>query len=356
MWSVETRRFAVLACCWGALAASACGSPIRSDDGANDGPARDGAGPDGGGGAGRADGAGGADAVDAAGDESLCGFVMPNPASSGLPNSAAYDTSVPGLVMDQVSGLVWERQVTGHAVASTGCTVNLTGILLCPWRYAIAHCAQSRLGGFSDWRLPNILELLSLIDFTVKEPQLDQTAFPQTPPESFWSSTRGPGAQLDLAHFVSFANGLEGTAFIDEPRRVRCVRTGSTVPPLCAPARSRFRVTGDIASDLLTGLSWQRNPAPHTMNWAGAGSHCAGLGGGFRLPSIKELLTLLDFTKSPTTAAPIDRTVFSGPLSSYWTSSVFLSEYMTAWAVNFQDARQSTAPFSNALLNVRCVR
>src|SRR5688572_23050997 len=161
---------------WVALMAGACGStaPAAPDSGAvdawaalSDGPVADRGGDDRA--AGSDAGPGGLpiwpDAlgpIDTGPAAPLCGFVMPNPASANLPHPAAYDTSVPGVVSDQVTGLMWQRQVTGHASASTGCTVNLTGLVLCPWRYAVAHCTESRLGGHGDWRLPTIIELISL--------------------------------------------------------------------------------------------------------------------------------------------------------------------------------------------------
>ena len=138
------------------------------------------------GGAGGANGSGGA-----VGNADTCGFVMPNPVSSGLPNPASYDTTVPGIVTDKVTGLSWQRVLTSHA-GSEGCTVNITGLLYCPLRYAAAYFAGSRLGGYADWRLPTVLRalLISLTDFMQWYSSIDAEAFPDTPYEGFWSSTR----------------------------------------------------------------------------------------------------------------------------------------------------------------------
>lgn len=49
---------------------------------------------------------------------------------------------------DSTSGLMWQVQPTGGAMK---------------WQEAKSHCENLDLGGFSDWRLPTILELRSLI-------------------------------------------------------------------------------------------------------------------------------------------------------------------------------------------------
>src|SRR5207244_1837955 len=147
------------------------------------------------------------------------------PPAAGLPNPGTYDTTISGVVTDQVSGLMWEASLTGHAPAP-GCTADSAGVLSCPQRYAAAYCAASALGGRDDWRLPTVTELASLIDFTILSPPapaIDSVAFPGTPPEPFWTSTRN-GEHLDGAWSVTFNKGFNSTWLIDEPHRVRCVR------------------------------------------------------------------------------------------------------------------------------------
>jgi len=97
---------------------------------------------------------------------------MPNPSSSGLPNPARYDTSQSGVVIDQVTGLMWQRESPaeyGFAGAAT-------------------HCAELGLAGHCDWRLPTRIELVSLVDFTLSNPTLDSAAFPAASGE-YWSAS-----------------------------------------------------------------------------------------------------------------------------------------------------------------------
>jgi hypothetical protein len=51
-------------------------------------------------------------------------------------------------------------------------------------------CGDLVHGGFTDWRVPDIKELLSIYDPTkTTEPMIDLEAFPNTQPFYFWSST-----------------------------------------------------------------------------------------------------------------------------------------------------------------------
>ena len=48
------------------------------------------------------------------------------------------------------------------------------------------------LGGFTDWRMPNIFELLTLLVLTGGAPFIDGVAFPSAPNGIYWSSTTYP--------------------------------------------------------------------------------------------------------------------------------------------------------------------
>ncbi len=86
----------------------------------------------------------------------------------------------------------------------------------------------------------------------------------------------------------------------------------------------RYVIPGDgTVHDTKTGLVWQQAVAPGTYTWTQAGSYCGSLGlasGGWRLPSVKELLTLVDFTVA--SGPTIDGTAFPGtPSALFWSSS-----------------------------------
>ncbi|WP_438032544.1 DUF1566 domain-containing protein [Sorangium sp. So ce204] len=146
------------------------------------------------------------------------------------------------------------------------------------------------------------------------------------------------------------------------PDRVRCVRGGG-VPDSDG---SRYELTPDLARDLGTGLTWTRATSKQT--YADAASMCAGLqldGGGFRVPSLKELHTLI-FDSKPNgpwidqSAFPSFPAAVSGHII-FWTSSLEATDSNSAWMLDFAtgtaEATAATASFTlKSMLHVLCVR
>lgn len=119
---------------------------------------------------------------------------------------------------------------------------------------------------------------------------------------------------------------------------------------------------GGTVTDTRTGLEWQRTPNGSKMNWASAITHCKNLdlhGNGWRLPSVKELQTIVDETQySPA----IDQGAFSSTSSElFWSSSAsarkpnYQWETSYAWGVYFYIGHANLYDVSNEYL-VRCVR
>lgn len=93
-----------------------------------------------------------------------------------------------GTVTDQATGLMWKHCPEGQGGA--GC---LTGEATSfEWRQALAHAEAAVFAGYSDWRLPNVTELASLVEDRCEEPAINSRRFPNTPLMAFWSSTPRP--------------------------------------------------------------------------------------------------------------------------------------------------------------------
>lgn len=107
--------------------------------------------------------------------------------------------------------------------------------------------------------------------------------------------------------------------------------------PVAQDAKLRFQVDGDIVADALTGLQWSRtNVAGGRMNWAEAKKAAAAvnLGGhsDWRLPTVRELLSLVDYERSEPAIDP----AFECESAWYWTSTPYKpSPGDYAWFVNF---------------------
>lgn len=125
----------------------------------------------------------------------------------------------------------------------------------------------------------------------------------------------------------------------------------SAAAPRCY-STSRFVVLdGGLVRDTLTNLVWQQQASTTRMAWEAAGS-CAAAGAGFRLPTLKELDSILDLTV--TSGAIINQTVFPNtPAEGFWTSSRYGDRL--AWGVYFDFASFFNCPMG-APQRVRCVR
>ena len=136
-----------------------------------------------------------------------------------------------------------------------------------------------------------------------------------------------------------------------------------------APA-GRYTIPGDgTVYDTATTLTWQRAANMTGMTWAKAGPYCAGLtdpaGGGWRLPTVKELTTLLDYSRpgspfiDPVAFPGVPAQSSSGAVNAFWsaTSLVGMSVGLTegAWLVYFDSAITQPNPL-NVGGAVRCVR
>jgi hypothetical protein len=88
-------------------------------------------------------------------------------------------------------------------------------------------CAELRTGGHSDWRLPIVQELLTLVDYTRSEPAIDKEFFPNC--KSSWYRTSTPYTPLSgCAWFVCFSYGYSGNVRLDGGYFVRAVRASQS--------------------------------------------------------------------------------------------------------------------------------
>jgi hypothetical protein len=133
----------------------------------------------------------------------------------GEPNGYGLDNILvdngDGTVSDTKSGLMWQK------------IAPLEPIL---WENALTYCEELSLAGYDDWRLPNIKELQSILDYKRHAPTIDPAIFPETLSGWYWSSTAYP---FDTNRFwtAAFRTGYTYHNPIDNPDTyVRAVRGG----------------------------------------------------------------------------------------------------------------------------------
>jgi len=126
-------------------------------------------------------------------------------------------------IRDTVTNLMWARCSLGQIY--NGLTQECDGSAdAYHWTDALAQAKNSDLASHTDWRLPNIKELVSLIERACISPSINLTMFPNTI-SKYWSSTPGVGMYgWDYVQMVEFNVGYSGQQSWDDLKHVRLVR------------------------------------------------------------------------------------------------------------------------------------
>jgi hypothetical protein len=263
----------------------------------------------------------------------------------------SYRDNDDGSISDLNTGLMWVKARGSKAT----------------WEEAVAGAAKCRVGGYTDWRMPTIKELYSLIDFaggfhitvTASTPYLDTRFFEFKYGEESqgerpidcqdWSATTYVSTTINgspTAFGVNFADGrIKGYPKTMNRRDgvranrlyVRYVRGNPNY------GKNEFHDNGDgTITDRATGLMWSKADSGNGMNWEAALAWVQArnkenyLGhNDWRLPNAKELQSIVDYTLSPdTTGSPAIEPVFTctsirneggkADYPFYWTSTTHL--------------------------------
>ena len=264
----------------------------------------------------------------------------PGDVALGAPNPATYTVHGDGTVTEGVTGLTWQA-----APPATPYT----------WADAASYCAGLTLAGHADWRVPTYVELVSLVDYSQRGPSIDPTAFPSTPTADEWTSTLF-APDTTTAWEVYFTAGDSSQDPVAGTNDVRCVRGPDGVLSPAVPP-DRYAIAGGEVHDTKTGLTWQEDAPPGTFAWADAKAYCASLGdagSGWRLPTVKELLTILDVTRA--TPPLLDCGAFpAARASEVWTATPIAGTPSYAWAIDFLLGYPTGADVATSL-GARCVR
>ncbi|MCB2155050.1 DUF1566 domain-containing protein [bacterium] len=255
----------------------------------------------------------------------------------------SYSISDDGLtVFDHVTRLEWVKDADLDGDNDIDVDDKLS------WEDAMSYPATlnaMNFAGHNDWRLPSIKELYSLMDFTgytgttteTSKPYLDEDFFDfafgdenagERMIDSQWATTsiytgltmegntpQYPGSTTDFG--VNFADGrIKGYGLTnpgtgeDKLFYVRCVRGNTDY------GTNDFVDNDDgTITDRATALMWPKDDSASGKNWEEALAYVEQLNASnylghndWRLPNVKELHSLLDYSRSPqaTNSAAID--------------------------------------------------
>jgi hypothetical protein len=253
-------------------------------------------------------------------------------------------------VQDEVTGLIWAKETDDFGTWDFAMNTYISLLNIPPG-----------LGGFSDWRMPAVRELTSIVFWDGRNPAINTEVFPQTQPRFYWTSAPLVGSSTEVwaVYFLAGAFGFLDTVDPNPQKSnayMRAVRGEWEQVP-------EYVDNGDgTVTDLTAGLMWQQQAAD-PMTWEDALAHCEALpltqAGGYsdwRVPNINELQSLVDYSKNN---PAIDTNAFPGETWDwYWTSTTFISTsgaITDAWRIDFEDGFSNNDDKTETY-DVRCVR
>lgn len=279
-------------------------------------------------------------------------------------NIPSYSDNSDGTITDHVSGLMWQKTPDRTNDGVIDYYDKLT------YASALSNASSCNTGGYSDWRLPSIKELYSLIMYYGAEP--DPTATTQGTAVPFINTvyfafgygdlnaaSHGAAANerlIDAQYatstlYVSTTMGgnptMFGVNFADG--RIKGYPSGNQKRYYVLYCRNNqayglndFTNNGDgTITDHATGLMWQQNDNGSAILWEDALSYAenhsyAGYSD-WRLPNVKELQSIVDYTRSPATSGSaaldplfqctqIANEAGESDYGCYWSSTTFSSQ------------------------------
>ena len=141
-------------------------------------------------------------------------FIM---MSTSLWGEFSRDSS--GVVADSKSGLAWQDDYRDNG----GEIKKVT------WQDALVYCHELNLGGQNDWRLPNMIELYSLLTdrSNIITDRINISSVFQNVSSSFYWSSTTYASHSSWAWYIGFNSGHGDTKDkMTDELLVRCVRGG----------------------------------------------------------------------------------------------------------------------------------
>jgi hypothetical protein len=284
-----------------------------------------------------------------------------------------------GTISDNLTGLVWAQNANLlGTVDADNDTDGMAGDGMVNWQHALDYVVKLNREaylGYTDWRLPNLNEIESLLNTQLFTPALPQGhPFTNVQSDYYWSSTSiayTPGSAWIVNMGCGYVNeyGKTYNHYVWPVRAGQCGSWGDSV--ICLPNTGQtlcYKDNGtetdcsgtgqdgdiqagvawpstrfvdnsdDMVTDSLTGLEWTKNAnlVGATMTWQQALDYVKTLTTGghsdWRLPNEKELRSLVDYSKySP--ALPTGHPFTNVQSDGYWSSTSGANSTNYAWLV-----------------------
>ena len=269
-------------------------------------------------------------------------------------------TAATSTVTDNMTGLVWLRNAN-----NAGGTKYWTDGLA----YVQGLNTGSGTAGYTNWRLPNVLELSSMVNYGRSDAHqwlMDQN-FTSVQNDVYWSSTSNAGS-VSIAWLVNMSTTLSNMSKTGWSAYLWPVTGSSEVLPLTGAGditgytldsledgymkkgltwpSIRFCENSDgTVTDNMTGLMWMKNANMGGKKaWANAFDYIDSLNSSgtcgytdWRLPNAREIITLSNYGTDDiiTWLTGQGFTGLSGSNMDYWTSTTNAGGSTRAWLARF---------------------
>jgi len=271
-------------------------------------------------------------------------------------NIPSYTGNGDGTITDNVTGLIWEKTPDRNG---DGVINNYDKIT---YKESLAGASSCRTGGYTDWRLPSIKELYSLIMYYGAEPNpvatTQETAVPFINTNYFYfaygdlsANQRLIDAQYASSNLyvsttmhgnatmfgVNFADGRIKGYPANNLKKYYALYVRGNVNY----GKNNFVDNGNgTITDNATGLMWMQNDNGSAILWEDALNFAENFNyagySDWRLPDIKELQSIVDYTRSPATTnsaainplfncTRINNEAGEADYGYYWSSTTFCS-------------------------------
>ncbi len=207
------------------------------------------------------------------------------------------------------------------------------------------YCANKGDG----WRLPNIEELRTILDYSVQNKTIDPTFehIGEAGFKRYWTSSNNLQMK-DFGVFINFSHGTDDSSHKNNKYYVRCVKGDRFV-------KTKAEKNGDIVLDLDTGLTWRDKISVNKLTWSDALKYCNDLGDNWRLPNIKELLSIA--SQEQETKPSLKQGFIYRSSGQFWSSTTLASDTSVAYGVDFYVGGDFIHENKNDEKNLaRCVR
>ena len=136
--------------------------------------------------------------------------IVINKSSEPIEISTFTRDNIKEVVNDSATGLMWQDDASVKSVKKS-------------WREAKEYCENLTKSGYSDWFLPSIAELESIVDTKRYNPAIKKE-FQNSVSSFYWSSS--PVSYSNSAWYVDFKSGYSYRNRKTNSGYVRCARAG----------------------------------------------------------------------------------------------------------------------------------